>query len=80
MGVCRSWWVKLYPWGDEFLPGGKWMANTWQGRFPVEDTGEDGFKGIARWVNTRLTATGFMTWLEMSGDGAATELSLHNPP
>jgi len=23
------------------------MANTWQGRFPVEDTGEDGFKGIA---------------------------------
>ena len=62
---------KLFPWGDEFRPGGKWMANTWQGRFPVEDTGEDGFKGIARWVNTRLTATGFMTWLEMSGNGAA---------
>jgi formylglycine-generating enzyme required for sulfatase activity len=38
---------KLYPWGDEFRPGGKWMANTWQGRFPLEDTGEDGFKGIA---------------------------------
>jgi formylglycine-generating enzyme required for sulfatase activity len=37
---------KLYPWGDEFRPGGKWMANSWQGRFPVEDTGEDGFKGI----------------------------------
>jgi formylglycine-generating enzyme len=38
---------KLYPWGDEFRPDGKWMANTWQGRFPLEDTGEDGFKGIA---------------------------------
>jgi formylglycine-generating enzyme len=38
---------KLYPWGDEFRPAGKWMANTWQGRFPLEDTGEDGFKGIA---------------------------------
>jgi sulfatase modifying factor 1 len=38
---------KLYAWGDEFKPGGKWMANTWQGTFPVKDTGEDGFAGIA---------------------------------
>jgi len=39
----------LYAWGDELKPGGKWMANTFQGRFPVEgqDTGEDGFVGIA---------------------------------
>jgi len=38
----------LYSWGDEWQPGGKWMANTWQGRFPVNDTGDDGFAGIAR--------------------------------
>ncbi len=38
---------KLYPWGDEFKPGGKWMANIYQGPFPVEDKGEDGFVGIA---------------------------------
>jgi formylglycine-generating enzyme len=38
---------KTYTWGDEFRPGGKWMANTWQGKFPVKDTGEDGFAGIA---------------------------------
>ncbi|MFM8413754.1 MAG: formylglycine-generating enzyme family protein [Planctomycetota bacterium] len=36
-----------YPWGDEFRPEGKWMANTWQGRFPVDDTGADGYAGIA---------------------------------
>ena len=36
-----------YPWGDEFTPGGRWMANTWQGRFPGENTAEDGFAGIA---------------------------------
>ncbi len=36
-----------YPWGDEFRPGGRWMANTWQGRFPVENTAADGFPGIA---------------------------------
>jgi sulfatase modifying factor 1 len=36
-----------YSWGDEFRPGGKWMANIWQGRFPVRDTAEDGFAGLA---------------------------------
>ncbi len=38
---------KAYAWGDEFKPGGKFMANTYQGRFPVKDTGGDGFAGIA---------------------------------
>lgn len=34
-------------WGAEFAPGGKHMANTWQGKFPSVNTGEDGFKGTA---------------------------------
>ena len=38
---------KTYSWGDELKPGGKWMANIYQGQFPVKDTGEDGFAGIA---------------------------------
>jgi sulfatase modifying factor 1 len=38
---------KPYYWGDELKPGGKWMANIWQGRFPVEDRCEDGFHGAA---------------------------------
>ena len=37
----------LYPWGDEFRPGGRWMANTWQGRFPDRNTAEDGHAGLA---------------------------------
>jgi formylglycine-generating enzyme len=36
-----------YSWGDEFQPGGKWMANIWQGQFPIHNTAEDGFAGIA---------------------------------
>jgi len=36
-----------FAWGHEFRPGGKWMANTHQGHFPVTDTGDDGFAGIA---------------------------------
>jgi formylglycine-generating enzyme required for sulfatase activity len=38
---------KTYVWGDELRPGGKWMANTWQGKFPVKDAGEDGYTSIA---------------------------------
>ncbi len=37
---------KLYPWGDEFTPGSRAMANTFEGHFPDSDTGEDGYKGI----------------------------------
>jgi formylglycine-generating enzyme required for sulfatase activity len=38
---------KKYDWGDEFMPDGKHMANTFQGHFPDNDTGEDGYKGTA---------------------------------
>ena len=37
----------VYPWGDEFRPHGRWMANTWQGAFPRENTADDGHKGLA---------------------------------
>jgi formylglycine-generating enzyme required for sulfatase activity len=38
---------RRYYWGDELLPGGQWMANVWQGTFPVEDRAEDGHHGTA---------------------------------
>jgi formylglycine-generating enzyme required for sulfatase activity len=36
-----------YAWGEELTPGGRWMANTWQGNFPVHNTAEDGYEGTA---------------------------------
>ena len=36
-----------YVWGKEQAPGGKWLGNIWQGRFPTENTLQDGFKGTA---------------------------------
>ena len=38
---------QTYVWGNELKPGGKWMANIFQGQFPVHDAGRDGFAGIA---------------------------------
>jgi formylglycine-generating enzyme required for sulfatase activity len=38
-----------FVWGTEFRPGGRWMANTYQGQFPVKGTSqaEDGHDGIS---------------------------------
>jgi sulfatase modifying factor 1 len=38
---------KPYVWGDTFQPEGRWMANTYQGHFPNQDTGADRFAGLA---------------------------------
>jgi formylglycine-generating enzyme required for sulfatase activity len=39
---------KPYCWGDAHQgTGGKWYANTFQGQFPKEDSGADGFAGLS---------------------------------
>jgi sulfatase modifying factor 1 len=34
-----------YPWGDDREPGGRHLMNVFQGRFPGNDTGDDGWVG-----------------------------------
>jgi sulfatase modifying factor 1 len=48
---------KLYPWGDEFMPARRSMANTHQGHFPDHDSGDDGFRGIG--PVAQYTANGY---------------------
>jgi formylglycine-generating enzyme required for sulfatase activity len=36
-----------YAWGEEFAPGGKMMANTWQGEFPWQNLCTDGYEGTS---------------------------------
>jgi formylglycine-generating enzyme len=36
-----------FPWGNEGVESGKPKGNTWQGEFPNDNTGWDGFKGLA---------------------------------
>jgi formylglycine-generating enzyme required for sulfatase activity len=33
-----------FAWGDELEPGGRHMANTWQGMFPLENLATDGYQ------------------------------------
>jgi formylglycine-generating enzyme required for sulfatase activity len=36
-----------YAWGEEFMPGGRRMANIWQGTFPHENLADDGYAGTS---------------------------------
>src|SRR5690606_29650107 len=36
---------RTFPWGDELVPAGEHRCNVWQGTFPHEDTGSDGYRG-----------------------------------
>jgi formylglycine-generating enzyme len=56
---------KLFPWGDEQKPDGKWMCNIWQGEFPVQNTKEDGFEGAAPVASFPANAFGLH---DMSGN------------
>jgi sulfatase modifying factor 1 len=38
---------KRYIWGDELQPGGRWMGNIFEGAFPHQNTGADGYTGTA---------------------------------
>jgi formylglycine-generating enzyme len=64
---------KRYPWGDEFRPGGKYMANTWQGLFPVTNTVDDGFVGTSPVKSFPPNGYGLYDMAgNVSGSGAAT--------
>lgn len=54
-----------FSWGSEFRPKGKIMANTFQGKFPSENTGEDGYKSTA--PVAQFPANGFGLF-DMSGN------------
>ncbi|MFN9720908.1 MAG: formylglycine-generating enzyme family protein [Planctomycetota bacterium] len=38
---------QTYPWGNQRNPNSEWRHNIWQGEFPIQDLGEDGFTRTA---------------------------------
>ncbi len=56
---------QTYPWGSQRNPDGEWKHNIWQGEFPVEDTGQDGFTRTAPVKSFQANGYGLF---EMSGN------------
>jgi formylglycine-generating enzyme required for sulfatase activity len=45
--AARAGSTSAYSWGDDPTPGGRLMANTWQGRFPYRNDGALGWTGTS---------------------------------
>jgi len=56
---------KRYAWGDDLLPGAAWQTNIWQGKFPAENSKDDGFNGAAPVASFPPNAFGLF---DMSGN------------
>ena len=50
-----------YAWGDEAAPGGRLMANTWQGEFPWQNLRLDGYEETSPVGSFPSTATAWPT-------------------
>ena len=48
----------LYYWGKDLKPHGQWIANIYQGQFPIQDSKEDGFEGTAPVKSFQANALG----------------------
>jgi formylglycine-generating enzyme len=55
----------VFAWGDEFAPGGRMMANTWQGEFPWQNLLADGYEGTSPVGSFRPNGYGL---LDMTGN------------
>ncbi len=56
---------KPFVWGDSFMPGGKFMANTFQGNFPNKNSDADGFAATS--PVTRFPPNGYGLY-DMAGN------------
>lgn len=56
---------RSFAWGDDLMPNDRWNCNIWQGRFPRENSAEDGFLTTAPGKTYR--PNGYGLW-QMAGN------------
>ena len=65
-----------YFWGNEFVRSGRHMANTWTGKFPYMNTGEDGYEISVADADAEKIARLLLDQEEVEPDGLGARDSL----
>lgn len=78
--AARAGTTTTYPWGDEAAPGGRLMANTWQGRFPFRNDGALGWRGTSPVGTFDANGYGLADMIGNVWEWTTTEFSAHHRP